>query len=135
MNGAVLPRITAALRDAGIAAYTEFERCTQPIPDAGCFVTVGTEQFKMLPPVQDGDNTALPVTLTLRLRLHAAPAQGTEALDTLRDRVMAALLCSRDPLLSVTGCEALAYQPQNGRLVAELHLSLDGLLRTTDEEV
>ena len=82
-----------------------------------------------------GDNTALPVTLTLRLRLHAAPAQGTEALDTLRDRVMATLLCSRDPLLSVTGCEALAYQPQNGRLVAELHLSLDGLLRTTDEEV
>lgn len=70
MTTALTDSFLTALNAAGIPAYPEYPQILKPLPTAPFFVTVACTAMDFDAPLQSAFGDVMPLSLTLRLRLH-----------------------------------------------------------------
>lgn len=123
--------LIALIRSRGVRTLREFQAGTLPLPADRLFVTVGNADILAGTPFPFADGAAAGVTLKLRIRLHALRDSGEqELIDLWFDAVLPALA---DTGLSVRSVQRgdISYNSQIDRLVCEVTVTLEGLLRKT----
>ncbi|MBQ8922912.1 MAG: hypothetical protein IJ060_12295 [Oscillospiraceae bacterium] len=123
-SGSLIARLTGLLREAGLSAYSEFERNALPLPADTCFVTVGIANMQAERSI---GGSAIPVSLKLRVRVHTKTGVDASVSRDTVQTVLAALSPGNDPYPAAE-ISAPVYQKQLDRLVTELNMQLDGLL-------
>ena len=123
--------LLALLRARGIRTLREFEAGCIPLPACPRFITIGNAEVLTGQPFSCRGESAAGVSLRLRIRMHALRnASEQELLNLWFDAVLPALADAGLAVRNVQRGE-IQYDCKIDRLVCEVNVTLEGLLRKT----
>lgn len=121
--------LCAQLRGRGIRTVMEYENGCIPLPACAKFISLGNAEISTGRPFTLGDEPAAGVTVKLRIRMHALRnASEQELLDLWFDEMLPVLAEAGLAVRQVSRGE-IRYDSKIDRLVCEVILTLEGLLR------
>lgn len=128
MTETVSSRLIDALNAAGIPAFPEYPQTQMPVPAVPCFVTAACAESACSAPVDSSFGEALPLLLTVRLRLHCRTDCDAAGYAARTDACI--LHAIREAHFDLRGLRQgeLHYVKQLDRLVQETNLSIGGTL-------
>lgn len=123
-----------ALRAAGIPAYPEYPQILKPLPAVPFFVTAAASETVFGLPLQSSFGDAVPVSMTIRLRLHGSPAADFSQYAEQTDACILQTLMQKNTDLREIRFGEIRYVKQIDRLVRETLLRVSGICYLTEED-
>ena len=126
-----LSAVTGRLSDAGLDAVPEYESGMKPVPEDSFFVTAAVTDVRHEPPLPFDGGTALPVTLTLRLRFHCRTGGDAERLSVCWELTVLPALLRMGLAVSAAEFGGTVYDRTLDRLVREGTVRIAGAVTLT----
>jgi len=130
----VIRNLTEKLKKAGFCAFSDFEHCEQPVPQHACYLSVGDIQSRCSEALFYQQTILLPLTCTIRIRLHFPHKQTGINHDAYRYRLLRVLLSEKELCISnlrFTGCR---YHPRTDRLITDCLFDVDAIMKIPEKE-
>jgi hypothetical protein len=116
--------VTNRLSAAGVKALPEYALKLRPVPADTLFVTAAVGELRHEPPMPFAGGTAVPVSLTLRLRFHCRPEDGAEKLSIFWELTVLPLLLGMGLATASAVLGPPVYDRTLDRLVREAQVQI-----------
>ena len=119
-------RIIALLREAGLTVFAEYAHPAAPLPPVP-FLTAAPRKLLCGEPIPYADGIAMPVTLTLTLRLHDTVHPGNNTLPAVMEETVFPVLTAQGYDIRSMELSAPEYSKALNRTVCAAELVIGGL--------
>ncbi len=121
-------QICGILTADGIAAFPEYARRLDALPQNADFATVGISSLKCEAPLVTENGWCIPAALTLRVRLHCRTEESADALAICTENVLLPGLLDRGYAVAGLTLGETAYSKALDRLVREVQITLSAAI-------
>ena len=118
--------IIALLREAGLTVFAEYAHPAAPLPPVP-FLTAAPRKLLCGEPIPYADGIAMPVTLTLDLRLHDTVHPGNSTLPAVMEKTVFPVLTAQGYDIRSMELSAPEYSKALNRTVCAAELVIGGL--------